>query len=472
MRPSSTKNISEEASNYPSGWLSSKEVHNDPLTSVIITLSVVLAFAICTFIIVCVVWRRKRARRLKDPEKKSRRASNLAGEDENPELKRFLSQQKFWAKATARWKANVRQSARRRRKRQQGSSKDVDTRLLAEASSHSSSTSLHRSYTGSSSRSAAFSNGSSLQDDAMAVPSSPSVSSRPDTPRPHQPPAYLSNASDTAPKARDGLQDTVLPSLADSSRGMDNAAASCAIILEPPTSDDHPLPYSGYIHAGHVATDDKTLLAHMAALASAPPPAEAPSSPDAPASSSAAYASVPPLDDEYEAVPFDIRVIDCDSDVVGESSGSRRTPSPVPPSEFAHMPSYSRDPSPCPSLLPPPPTKGRMAAPTFYEYPPSFEEDVLGLEPEIGPSAPPFGEEVDSTASAPPLGIEYDVEDAAASAPPLEDQESEEMSQDEETGRSGPIAELAQIVQPVPLRRTASRLHAPSWHSNPPRYLP
>jgi len=214
------------------------------------------------------------------------------------------------------------------------------------------------------------------------------------------------------------------------------------------------------------------LLAHMAALASAPPSVEALSPPDVPASSTTVYASVPPLGDEYEAVPFDVQVTDCDGDVVGEPSGSRGTSSPVPPSEFPHMPTYSRDHSPCPSLLPPPPTKGRMAAPTFYEYPPSFEEDVLGLEPEMGPSAPPFDEEAHSAASAPPLEIDYEVEDASVPTPTLEDQEAEEFSHDEEEVRSGAIAELAQIVQPVPLRRTASRLHAPLWHSSPPRYLP
>jgi hypothetical protein len=53
-----------------------------------------------------------------------------------------------------------------------------------------------------------------------------------------------------------------------------------------------------------------------------------------------------------------------------------------------------------------------MAAPDFYDYPYSFEEDVGSLQPEAEPSAPPFEEH------SPPLKDDQMV----PSAPPLPDE--------------------------------------------------
>jgi len=459
----SESGVSEDVDTYPSGW--NGEPKDDPLTPVIITLSVVLALGICTFIILCVVWRRKRARRLKDPEKRKKRETAVT-EEEDAEVRRLQSQQKMWAKASARWKANVKQSARRRRKRQAGAAKDGDARLLTE-SSHSSSMSLHRMPTGSSSSSAARSTRLSFSDDNTDPPAPTPASPEPDTHRSHRPPAYLSDTSDMAAKARDGFQETVLPLAADSVLGTDNAAASHSSIRIPSSSDDLPLPYPDFIQAGHVATDDKALLARMADLASAP---EAPAS-SITGGSPAVYASVPPLEDDFDVMPFDIHVVDCDAAEAGEPSGSRRTPSPRPPLSPDCTPSYSRDPSPGPSLLPPPPLKGRLAAPTFYEYPASFEEDVLGLEPEMGPSAPPFEDEGISAASAPPLEVEYDMEetDALPSAPPLMDDDVPISGDQESPGSS---TESSILEHHLPLQRAASHLTAAPWHTSPPRYLP
>ena len=104
-------------------------------------------------------------------------------------------------------------------------------------------------------------------------------------------------------------------------------------------------------------------------------------------------------------------------------SRSSTSPSPSSPqlqhsmSMMAHIsseppaPSYSHDPGSSSHYpFPLPPTKSRLAAPQFYEYPSSFEEDVIGMDPPSGPSAPPF--EV-AAATAPP------------SAPPLEPDEGE-----------------------------------------------
>ncbi|KAF9814003.1 hypothetical protein IEO21_05374 [Rhodonia placenta] len=462
--------LSEQISAYPSGWLSSKTVKDDPLTPVIISLSVILALAICVFIILCVVWRRRK-RRPKDPEKRNRMRDAGAGEEESIELKRLLSQQRLWAKATARWKAGVRQSSRRRWKRQPAGMKDADSQLLSQVSSHSSSTSLHRTYTASSSRSAALSIRSSRQDALTDLPEPAPIASQPDPHQPQEPPAYLSDTSGTAYSALASVQGMSLPRLAGTRHATDNAAASGSGILEPPVSDDHPLPYKDFIHAGHVATDDKALLARMAALASAPPTVDA-ASPTGSSNPSALYAWVPPLEDEFEAVPFDLRIVDCDTDadVGGALSGDRRSPSPM----LSITPSYSRDMSPCPSVLPPPPEKSRLAAPGFYEYPPSFEEDLLDVEPEMEPSAPPFGEDDIAVASAPPLEDASELAEVIVlpSAPPLDGAEMEDTYATAPEWDTRSSTDNARVEQSLPLRRITGRLHTPAWNGSPPSYLP
>jgi hypothetical protein len=69
-----------------------------------------------------------------------------------------------------------------------------------------------------------------------------------------------------------------------------------------------------------------------------------------------------------------------------------------------------------PSPFPPPPSKGSLLAPNFYDYPYTFEDmEIENLEPEFGPSAPPFEE----TPSA-PLVDEHDLA-LVPSAPPMLD---------------------------------------------------
>lgn len=69
-----------------------------------------------------------------------------------------------------------------------------------------------------------------------------------------------------------------------------------------------------------------------------------------------------------------------------------------------------------PSPFPPPPSKGSLFAPNFYDYPYAFEDmEIENLEPELGPSAPPFEE----TPSA-PLVDEHDL-GLVPSAPPMLD---------------------------------------------------
>ncbi|KZT08527.1 uncharacterized protein LAESUDRAFT_811149 [Laetiporus sulphureus 93-53] len=460
-------NVSEDIDTLPSGW--TKESHTDPYTPVIITLSVVLAIMICVTIISCVFWRR-RAKRLKDPERRTRRADG-AVDDDTREWKRFRSQQRLWARATARWKANVRQSARRRKK--QTASRDADPRLSTESLTRDSSSSLRRSHAESisSARSGAASSGVSLQESNYATQRSTFTDSA--YPRRPTPPAYPSNDVDVSIE-RGALSHQVSSLELSFGRNAPPALPFNSSASASAGPVDGPLPYEGSPHAGHLATDDKAVLAHMASLASAPPSAD-PSAADALPDSSALYASVPPLDDEFEPLPRCLQVVDCDANVDVQASGSRRSLLPMPPHPGAACP-----PSPHNILyIPPPPEKARLVAPTFYEYPVSFEEDVLGVEPEAGPSAPPFEETQCPAASAPPLELGYGTEDVGVqpSAPPADSEpDAVRITGMDVAGSSGGVgAPPSSVEQSLSLHRVASHHlseHASIWHTSPPRYLP
>jgi len=143
-----------------------------------------------------------------------------------------------------------------------------------------------------------------------------------------------------------------------------------------------PLPRAP-IHAAHVATDDKALLARLAELASAPPADDASESVE----TSEAEISVPAWQDE------EIEDFTHATSLAPKLDASSSSPS---------------------SFFPPPPSKERLAAAERLEY--SFGFDGLdSAEPEPEPSAPPFEE-----GSAPPL--DNDVF-PMPSAPPLLDEQ-------------------------------------------------
>lgn len=372
--------------------------------------------------IMCVWWRRKRTKREREKEKKAREdlEAGVDSDDEFDELKLVRTRQRIWAKATARWKANVRLSARRRWKRQAGA-KDSTSRSLTER--------LHGLPSTISLPCAA-----EAPDPAFHA-AEPSASSPPAehsnvraTSAFPEPPAYLSQSSDS----QGGSE---FPDVGDTI----------------PTSPRVP----GVILSAHVATDEKGMLARMASMASAPP-AGTFSSFHPPTM----YASVPD-DTEFEELPPELQV--------EEASGGPQncqTLSPTMSHLHVRVPTYSRDASPGPSSLPSPPAKPRFAAPDFYEYPPSFEEDYLGLDPEANPSAPPFEEEALPLPSAPPLELEDPSGDAAGahpSAPPLED------AVFDYGGAATPLS--APADPPADTSRSAT---PPRWdaHTSPPKYLP
>jgi len=174
---------------------------------------------------------------------------------------------------------------------------------------------------------------------------------------------------------------------------------------------------------------------------------------------------VPPLEDDdgFEQIPFQLQV--SDSDTSGPSRSRHSLSS-------ASVPSYSRNTSPNSSMLPLPPPKSRMAAPTFYEYLASFEEDIIGVEPDAGPSAPPFEIDECLAPSAPPLDIDYMPQgsDALPSASPEEIDSELVLSQ----GLDDPARDIGETpAHQVDAPSASPPALVPSaWSRNPPGYLP
>jgi hypothetical protein len=293
--------------------------------------------------------------------------------------------QKFWTRASTRWKDNVRSSARRRRNRRAAAGartpSTVSVHNIASAISVSQSTcsSFSRRPLSVSAPEARSGEPSATQnaDDTISILSSADLEAS-------SPPAYIYNRApiQIASKLLNvheayHLENEPPDPFSDSTHN-DNDDHHHPQYTAP--TDDDPIPYDDSYHAGHVAIDDKSLLARMAHLASAPPP-----NADEGGSSALVISAPDWHDEELE------RVID-DSLPHGQHSTSS-----------------------FPQLFPAPPAKDKMATPNFYEYPYSFEEDADSLAFE--PSAPPFEQHAPS---APPL------EDAeiVPSAPPLPEEPS------------------------------------------------
>ncbi|TFY64292.1 hypothetical protein EVJ58_g2717 [Rhodofomes roseus] len=441
----------------PSGWNKLSYAHDDPLTPVIIILSVVLAVGICVFIVLCVVWRRKRTRRLRDPERRGRKK----GEDEDSieeGLQRMKSQQRSWARASARWKANVRQAARRRRKHTPATTKDVDTCSLVDRPAHSSTISLRSSASQSSFSHSLTDAASSGRRDSYDHSSSAPQETRYPT---NRPPAYLPELSNapiapSRPSSSAALASSSRPAYTKSGLPLD-----CVPRLRAADGDD--IPPADPFNAGHIATDDKAALARMASLASAPPSVSGSRSEEA-GEPSTLLAFVPVLEDEFEPIPPELRITDCDDNVgmYADISGRRDAPSPDPSS---HLPASGTQ---------TPPYSRRLAAPTFYEYPVSFEEDVLSAEPEAGPSAPPFDPGDTLAASAPPMDLDCTMDlGALPSAPPMDDLDGQPSPEMLDGDRWDAVSRLS--TRSVLLsERSAGPLVVPDHdpRASPPRYIP
>ncbi|KAG6849975.1 hypothetical protein H0H93_002977 [Arthromyces matolae] len=361
-------------------------------TTLILALSLVLAFVICFFIVGCVFWRKaqRRKRGLNDVEMKARKRRRQS--DDGPFTlleKEAKVKQKLWARATARWKANAKYTARQRRGKKLAmsirtnspSNSCVSLDKVEPAPPTTTSQSPASSQRGSAG--SAFTNipRDSQSELASVISSNPVVQTQADAPhealsRPSSPPAYHGDTSTPTPDKSQTRPPVTFPHSSRSDpepEGPEQIASYDSL--------DPSIIYPA--HAAHVATDDKRLLARMAELASAPPL-------DPASSVTSAHASVPIWqDEEYE---------DFGEGSHHQASASRDVHRPGPPSS-AH-------------LFPPPPSKGITATSSFYDYAYAFE-DIL-VEPELGPSAPPFEE-------IPRDG--FDLDGLAPSAPPLSEAE-------------------------------------------------
>lgn len=432
-------------------------------TSLIIALSIGLSCFIIALMVSVVVIRR-RARKQRDLElawRQKKKETGDVSDDESGESKRSRSTQKLWSKAPSRWKASIRQGIRRRRVlRYTSSLKAVEpsissgrpsittervsvhsnlSRASSRASSHrtsrsgpvestvpASSTSASRSAPSVSDRTSVRAPRSreSSPRRSTASPSPhivlPSSSSPPPPPSPPLPtdvplpPAYPHSTAESRAERRASKAPAWRPRHSqivhdEGSRG-DNIDEDDEDVPQPAYASraDESQPAYSPAPAAHVATDDKTTLARMAELASAPPsegPSSAPTVPewhDADAADEELAASFAYLQDPHAAGP------------------SSSLPLP-PPGESSGAGSILLARSPFPA----PPEKGTRAAPAFYDYPAAFEEDVAHTEPLEEPSAPPFEEDENAVRmgpSAPPFlpPITDEDEHPAPSAPPMD----------------------------------------------------
>ncbi|KAI0347667.1 hypothetical protein BDW22DRAFT_1340987 [Trametopsis cervina] len=426
----STSHTSESidmSADLPPGW--KKSDTGKDISAYILALSICLAIFICGTIFGCVGWRRKRrGLTAKDYEKRLRKQilEDCDSDQDVEEIKRARTSQKLWTKASTKWRAGVRASARRRRKRAPASvpaehEPRMSTESLASRSSFTTSAAPAPISVGSSTPLDAEDTSSTITPsrDPQDAPSSNSASGPTDPSRPAQPPQY---PEDAVYHRRSSLDN-------GGTHAVNNSATTSH---ETPETNDPEIPYVPSV-SGHIATDDKTLLSRLATLASSPP-SDSGSSFDTSHTETPSVAgpSVPILD-EVERGAIDLHLLNeqgpsepSSTEVQAEWNRMLLSTTRSATSELSVLPPapiYSRESSPHPPLhppFPPPPTKAQL----FYEYPSSFEEDVEGMDPIPIPSAPPF--DFVLSPSAPPVDdFEAEAPDAMPCAPPLIDADEE-----------------------------------------------
>ncbi|KAF8640888.1 hypothetical protein AX17_000536 [Amanita inopinata Kibby_2008] len=394
----------------PPGW---KQEMVEKRTSLILSLSLVLAFAICFFIVTCIFWRRANLK--KKPldvdlemklRKKRRRQSPSAStaEDRDPMLQKGVQlNQKLWARATARWKANARYTARQRRGKRGAINRSSQTPNLSITPSHPPREAtpvpstpvvapLERLSTPDQDQGVECDHAS--QSSARVEEEAQQASSPPDPDHivPALPPAYqqsgLLRPTSVAQHGPDFDAARMTAPLPDLSSSSTNPST--------PSHDDNDgdqYLYPRVPHAAHLATDDKTVLAQMVDLASAPPDEGYSMTEN---DSGVSGVSAPAWQDDEDGSRSNISQGGSRHlDGVDTVYNIHRNVDATPAREFM-------------DVFPPPPSssKGKMAS-TFYKYRYSYD-DISSFEPELGPSAPPFEAEA---AELPTIG--------APSAPPI-----------------------------------------------------
>lgn len=258
MPTSTSTTASFDTSALPAGWDTATNSSSTTESTIILALAIVLAGSICVFMIGCLIWR-KRKKRTRDIERKLRhKHSPDHDSQDNVREKDIRGKMRMWAKASARWKSNIRQSARRRRKRPVGSS--MVNRPLSPAFCDSQLSVVTPS---APSRRGSFVAGevdSSRPEPILCLESEP-PDVQPDPPQSASPPTY---GASLVPR---------FPHLSPSSAASHSSSTpphSPQHSNRPPLTEEEPLPYIPRSD-GHVATDDKAQLARIRDLASSPP---------------------------------------------------------------------------------------------------------------------------------------------------------------------------------------------------------
>ena len=341
----------------------------------------------------CVFWRRKHIPK-RDPEKRRRKYSGTVDDDSSRSIREAKASQKKWSKAASRWRDNLRLSAHRRRTNRALTSaasystlaqEGVDARSSLSYSRPQSPTHSERSVTPtpsdirSSSTTSIHSSHSHTH--APRVSLFTDLEPPPSSPPPAQPPAY--DPPPSPPESHASFENTYSDSVL---AGTSKAPLPTRTQSQPRGDDDRHLTS----FSGHVATDDKAILSLRAAMASAPPDSN---------SNLPHPVSVPSMEDE---------------DTFEWPSGS--WPSSPNPDDYGYEPHPPY--SPPTSMFPPPPSKGKQRFDYSHDLDISVNLDSAIIEPQLGPSAPPF-EECEAVPSAPPLDFDVHV----PSAPPLESED-------------------------------------------------
>ena len=349
----------------PLGW-NPVPTADESRPTLILALSLVLAFIICVFIIGCVFWRKsiiKRRRRDLEAEFKKRHSKLSAAEEaKNMVEKESKAKLKILARASARWKANIRHAARQRKGKRVVTARSSQQHQPSHSSNNSrSQLTLSLPSRTSSRRSSIVSLPDDLSQPVIDECSSPldAISTPTISPIATSPPAYHHDVQ-ALPVTYSNISHAT---------SLDQQSSSSRVNTSTPNS----------FHAAHVATDDKTLLARLVDLASRPPEETSTVALDA----CDTLVSAPAWHDELDEIPPSL-IISKD-----------------------HPPTCLT-----PSLFPPPPSKEHMASGDLYDYSFSFE-GTAALDSEPEPSAPPF--HLDS--APPPL----DDQQIVPSSPPLLD---------------------------------------------------
>ena len=294
--PIPTSTAEFDTSVLPAGWDASDL--NPSESTIILALAIILAGSICVFMIGCVIWRRRK-KKTRDLERKlAHKLSTDDNSQDNVQEKDPRGKMRMWARASARWKSNIRQSARRRRKKTIVSS--TPNRSLSPTLSDSPQTSAVVSSTPSRRASFASQERDPPRPDTILCLDGNLTEPPHDPPRSASPPTYGASFVPGFSRLRAGsaASNPGSTSLPDSSYPV---RPSNLLFF----TEDEPLPYIPPSD-GHVATDDKAQLAHIRELASSPSMVNVASASTIPAVSAPAWQEI---EDDLEGLGIDLSEI-------------------------------------------------------------------------------------------------------------------------------------------------------------------